>query len=50
MTPETVARVQQSWALVLPIAPQAAEIFYTTLFLIDPALKPLFKGDMLAQG
>jgi methyl-accepting chemotaxis protein len=50
MNPETIARVQQSWAQVLPIAPQAAELFYDALFLIDPALKPLFKGDMQAQG
>lgn len=50
MNPETTARVQHSWAQVLPIAPQAAELFYDTLFLLDPALKPLFKGDMQAQG
>lgn len=50
MRPQTVPLVQQSWALVLPIAPQAAELFYNNLFTADPALKPLFKGDMQAQG
>lgn len=42
--------VKQSWAAVVPIAEQAADIFYGKLFEADPALKPLFKGDMKAQG
>jgi hemoglobin-like flavoprotein len=42
--------VQQSFAKVEPIAEQAAEIFYTTLFEYDPSLKPLFKNSMKAQG
>lgn len=50
MNHDTIAHVQQSWALVLPIAPQAADLFYANLFTLDPALKPLFRGDMAAQG
>ena len=50
MHPTTVSRVQQSWALVQPIAPQAAALFYQNLFSADPSLKPLFKGDMHEQG
>ena len=50
MNPETVQLVQQSWAKVLPIAPQAADLFYNNLFAMDPSLKPMFKGDMQAQG
>lgn len=50
MNPLAIDRVKQSWALVLPIAPQAADLFYAHLFALDPALKPLFKGDMRAQG
>ncbi len=50
MDSNTINLVQQSWAKVAPIAPQAAELFYTNLFVKDPALKPLFKGDMQAQG
>jgi len=50
MTPNTITLVQQSWAQVLPIAPQAAELFYANLFKLDPTLQPLFKGDMVSQG
>jgi hemoglobin-like flavoprotein len=42
--------VQESWAKVVPIAEQAADIFYGKLFEADPALRALFKGDMKAQG
>ena len=31
MSPYTVALVQNSWAKVTPIAPQAAELFYNHL-------------------
>ena len=50
MNPQTIHLVQSSWALVLPIAPQAAAIFYDELFTLDPSLRHLFKGDMQAQG
>lgn len=50
MTPEQVALVQGSFAKVAPIAPKAAEIFYARLFEIAPEVKPMFKGDMVAQG
>ncbi|WP_448568492.1 methyl-accepting chemotaxis protein [Thalassotalea ganghwensis] len=50
MTPKQVSLVQESWAKVKPIAPQAAEMFYEKLFSLDPALKPLFKGNMEEQG
>lgn len=33
-----------------PIAEQAAKLFYDRLFALDPALKPLFKGDLVEQG
>ena len=50
MTPEQIVLVQRSWRQVLPIADTAAEMFYTKLFSMDPALKPLFNGDMKTQG
>ena len=50
MHKETIALVQDSWQQVLPIAPQAAELFYQNLFEADPALKALFKEDMQQQG
>jgi hemoglobin-like flavoprotein len=42
--------VQETWASVVPIADQAAEIFYGKLFAADPSLTSLFKGDMKEQG
>ncbi len=50
MTPEAQALVRNSFAKVVPIAPQAAAMFYARLFELDPGLKPLFKGDMNEQG
>ncbi len=42
--------VQATFAMVEPIAEAAAELFYNKLFELDPALKPLFKGDIKEQG
>lgn len=42
--------VQDSYAKVVPIAAQAAEIFYAKLFEKDPAVRAMFKGDMKEQG
>ena len=50
MTPEKVALVQGSWKLVVPIADQAAELFYNRLFELDPSVKPLFKTELKEQG
>jgi len=50
MTPENQTLVRESFAKVAPIAPQAATIFYDRLFVLDPTLRPLFKGDMAEQG
>ncbi len=45
-----IALVQDSFALVKPIATQAAALFYRRLFEIAPEVRPLFKGDMAEQG
>lgn len=50
MTPEKIAIVQSTFKAVVPISDTAAELFYGKLFSLDPALKPLFKGDMKTQG
>jgi methyl-accepting chemotaxis protein len=50
MTPKQISLVQTSWKKVKPISEQAAEIFYNTLFELDPSLKKLFKSDLKAQG
>ena len=50
MTSESIRLVQTSWQTVLPIADQAAALFYGRLFELDPSLKVLFRGDMTEQG
>jgi hemoglobin-like flavoprotein len=50
MTPEQISLVRDSFAKVAPIAPAAAAMFYDRLFMLNPALRPLFKGDMPEQG
>ena len=50
MNPQQIELVRNSFALVQPIGPQAAALFYDNLFEADPALRPLFKGNMAHQG
>jgi hemoglobin-like flavoprotein len=50
MTSEQVQLVQTSWEKVVPMADQAAALFYGRLFEIDPELKPLFQSDIREQG
>jgi nitric oxide dioxygenase len=50
MTPEQIAKVQESFATVAPIADEAAALFYGRLFEIAPELRSLFRGDMTQQG
>lgn len=42
MEQKTITLVQDSFEKVKPIAATAASIFYSKLFELDPALKPLF--------
>jgi len=50
MTPKQISLIQQSWEKVLPIADKAADIFYTTLFEMDPSLTSLFPDSIDEQG
>jgi hemoglobin-like flavoprotein len=50
MSPQQIELVQQSFADVKPIAGAAAELFYTRLFMLDPSLRPMFKGELHKQG
>jgi hemoglobin-like flavoprotein len=50
MTEHQIALVQRSWERVLPIADTAAALFYGRLFELDPALRPMFRGDLAQQG
>lgn len=49
MTPQQVARVQETWEMVVPIQDTAADLFYGKLFEIDSSLRPLFPEDMAEQ-
>jgi hemoglobin-like flavoprotein len=44
-----IVLVQESWEKVLPIADQAAQLFYGRLFELDPSLRPMFASDMTEQ-
>lgn len=50
MSPQQITLVRDSFARIAPIAPQAAALFYANLFTAEPALKPMFRGDMAHQG
>lgn len=50
MTPTQIDAVKDSFARVRPIADQAGALFYERLFALDPALRPLFKGDIGDQS
>ena len=51
MTPDQKAIVKSTWSMVVPIADQAAAIFYAKLFELDPSVKPMFaNSDMSEQG
>ncbi|MFM2044202.1 MAG: hypothetical protein RLY86_2778 [Pseudomonadota bacterium] len=50
MTPEQISMVQHSFGTIALNKEAVAEMFYSRLFALDPALRPLFTGDMQAQG
>ena len=50
MTPAEKRLVQTTFAQLVPIADQAAALFYSRLFEMDPSLRPLFKTDLQEQG
>ena len=49
MLPKQKMLIQDTWAQVVPIADQAAAIFYQRLFEIDPSTRPLFNTTDMAQ-
>jgi hemoglobin-like flavoprotein len=48
-TPTQTALVQSSFAIIAPIADDAAALFYQRLFEIDPSLRRMFPEDMTGQ-
>src|SRR5262249_52665485 len=49
MTPEGKRLIKETWALVVPIADTAAQLFYNRLFEIDPSTRALFKATNMAE-
>ncbi len=50
MSPQEIQLVRTSFTRIVPIADQAAALFYARLFELDPGLRGLFRGDMAEQG
>jgi nitric oxide dioxygenase len=50
MTPQQISVIQANWASVVPMQDTAAGLFYQRLFVLDPEVRPLFRGDLAAQG
>jgi hemoglobin-like flavoprotein len=50
MTSHDIALLRASFEKISPIAESAAALFYARLFEIEPSLRPLFHGDIAAQG
>ena len=49
LTITQIELVQNTFAVIAPIADDAAVLFYRRLFEIDPTLRSMFKGDMADQ-
>lgn len=49
MTPDQIRLVQTSFAQLADDPDSVASAFYDRLFLLDPQLRVLFKGEMTAQ-
>jgi hemoglobin-like flavoprotein len=50
MTPEQIKLVKESFALVVPIAEDAGELFYNRLMEVEPSLVPMFPNGAREQG
>ena len=50
MNQRQITLVQQGFDRASRLGAHVAATFYAELFAIDPALRPMFKGDMIAQG
>src|SRR5690349_3650323 len=50
MSPRQIALVRESFAKIVSVREQAAGLFCDRLFAVDPSTRPLFRGDIKAQG
>jgi nitric oxide dioxygenase len=48
--PTQTALVQRSFAIIAPIADDAAALFYQRLFELDPSLRHMFPEDMTGSA
>ena len=49
LTLTQIELVQSTFAIIAPIADDAAALFYQRLFELDPSLRPMFPEDMTGQ-
>ena len=49
LTSTQIGLVQRSFAIIAPIADDAAALFYQRLFELDPSLRRMFPEDMTGQ-
>ena len=49
LTPHQITLIQSSFSQLADQIDQVAAVFYSRLFELNPALKPLFKSDMTVQ-
>lgn len=50
MDARQITLVQETFSKIEPLAQETGELFYARLFEMDPALRPLFKGDLKKQS
>lgn len=50
MTKRQEQLVRESFESIAPMAAPLAKLFYGRLFTVNPALRPMFKGDIKVQG
>lgn len=50
MNAQQIEIVQRTFDLAVPMADEIADRFYQRLFELDPSLRPLFRGEIKAQG
>jgi hemoglobin-like flavoprotein len=49
MTPQQQELVRSTWAMVVPIADDAARIFYDRVMELDPSTRPMFAATDMAE-
>src|SRR5262245_30195872 len=49
LTQQQIALVKETFQEIVPMTDVAADLFYSRLFLMDPTLKAVFRGNLKAQ-